>query len=205
MIDLLCLVADKNMEAVVGEVLERPRSLGIRQITKQILVHPQRDSACFEDPVAHLRNWRGAVSHALVIFDRAWEGAPSTDALRLEQNVDRKLAQLGAGWAKGIAIDPELEVWLFRDSPRLDAALGWRNRQPTLREELARIGLWNQGDSKPADPKRAIEWALRQVRLPRSSSIYRDLAAQLGIRGCADSSFLRFQSTLRGWFPAAQA
>lgn len=184
MIDLLCLVADKNMEAVVGGVLERPQSLGIREITREILVHPQRDSACYEDPVALLRGWTTTATHALVVFDRAWEGAPSTDPLQLEEDVG------------------QLEVWLFRDSPRLDDALGWRDRTPSLRDELARHGLWTAGSTKPADPKRAIEWALRQVRLPRSSSIYRQLAASLGIRGCTDPAFQRFQSTLRGWFPA---
>lgn len=204
MIDLLCLVADKNMEAVVGELLGRYQSLGIREITRQILVHPQRDSACYEDPVALLRGWTGGASHALVVFDRAWEGAPDEDPLQLEMVVDRKLGQLGAGWAKSVVIDPELEVWLFRDSPRLDEALGWKDRTPPLRQELARLRLWAADAAKPADPKQAIEWALRQARLPRSSSIYRQLAKALGTKGCTDLAFLRFQSTLRGWFPATR-
>ena len=32
MIDLFCLVADKNMEAAVSSLLDRPESLGIRSI-----------------------------------------------------------------------------------------------------------------------------------------------------------------------------
>ncbi|MBM4061621.1 MAG: hypothetical protein FJ265_11085 [Planctomycetes bacterium] len=157
MIDLVCLVADKSMEAVVGAVLDRPEALGIRPVTRTLLVHPQRDSACFHDPVPQLRGYRRDASHALVLLDRR--------------------------------------------SPRLDAALGWQGNAPPLEEQLAAVGLWQTGSAKPGNPKRAIEWALRQVRRPRSSSIYREIAATLGIRGCTDPSFRRFQTTLQAWFP----
>ena len=201
MTDLVCLVADKNMEAVVGAVLGRHQALGTRAIQSTVIVHPQRDSACYHDPTTLLRAHMGTALHALVVLDRAWEGAPDLPATELEANVDRDLQQLGGNWAKAIVIDPELEIWLFRRSPRLDDALGWRNRQPELQDQLATAGLWPLDTAKPSDPKRAMEWALREARRPRSSSIYRDIATTVGFKDCVDPSFLRFQSTLRSWFP----
>ena len=38
--DLLCLVADKNMEAAVSGLLSRPRALGIRPIARELMVPP---------------------------------------------------------------------------------------------------------------------------------------------------------------------
>lgn len=201
MIDLVCLVADKNMEATVSAVLQRHAALGTRRIEAVVLVHPQRDSACYHDPISILRGHIGTAEHAMVLFDCAWEGAPDRTAIELEADVNDKLRQLGLDWAKAIAIDPELEVWLFRRTPRLDDALGWSGRQPALQERLATLGLWADDAAKPRDPKRAIEWALREAKKPRSSSIYRELAQTIGLKDCVDPSFQRFQTTLRGWFP----
>jgi len=201
MIDLVCLVADKNMEATISAVLERHQALGTRRIESVVLVHPQRDSACYHDPANILRGHQSAARHAMVLFDRAWEGVPDRTTAQLEMDVEDQLHQLGAGWAKAIVIDPELEVWLFRRSPRLDEALGWRHRQPSLQDRLATHGLWPTDAAKPKDPKRVIEWALRDAKKPRSSSIYRELAQTIGLRDCVDPSFQRFQTTLRGWFP----
>lgn len=201
MIDLVCLVADKNMEATITAVLERHQALGTRPIDALVLVHPQRDSACYHDPASILRGHARSARHAMVLFDRAWEGVPDRTAEQLETDVEARLRPLGADWARAVVIDPELEVWLFRRTPRFDDALGWRHRQPALQDRLASNGLWPLDASKPADPKRAIEWSLREARKPRSSSIYRELASTIGLKDCVDPSFHRFQTTLRGWFP----
>jgi hypothetical protein len=200
-IDLVCLVADKNMEAVVDAILQRPQSLGIRPITTQIDVHPHRDSGCYHNATPFLRPYLRHAHHACVVMDRSWEGAPAKPTVALEADVDRHLEQLGAGWAKSIVIDPELEAWLVRRSPRLDDKLGWRGRSPTLAAALAENGMWPAAAAKPADPKATIEWALQQARVVRSSSIYRDLAGVLGTKDCTDASFGRFRAMLQAWFP----
>jgi hypothetical protein len=201
MIDLVCLVADKNMEAVVSAVLGRHEALGIRPITRELIVHPQHDSACYHNPTPLLRPYRREASHALVLLDRDWAGVPDKPVEQLEADVGEQLSQLAPDWARGIVIVPEIEVWLFSRSPRLDEALGWRGRRPALSEALATAQLWPESAPKPTDPKRAMEWALQRVQRPRSSSIYGGIAATLGTRDCTDPSFRRFQATLQAWFP----
>lgn len=199
MIDLVCLVADKNMEAVVDAVLRRPESLGIRPITHRILRHPQKDSGCFHHAVPFLRPVRSEARHALVMLDRAWDGPPGS-AKELEAAVEGNVRQLGPDWARCVVIDPVLEVWLFQRSPILEVGLGWRDREPSLQAELAANGLWPRETPKPRQPKEAVEWALRLVKRPRSSAIYGALAGQLGTQRCTDASFQRFVTILRSWF-----
>ena len=43
MIDLVCLLADKSIEAAMDAVLRRPEALGIRAIEFETVVHPRRD------------------------------------------------------------------------------------------------------------------------------------------------------------------
>ena len=202
MIDLVCLVADKSMEAVVGAAIQRHQALEIRPIQAQVLRHPQNDSACYHDPLGLLRGYLAHAKHALVLLDRAWEGVPDAPVEQLEAHVDRQLDSLRVGRAKTIVIDPELEVWLCRRSPRLDEKLGWHGRSPSLTEVMAKCGLWPQHAAKPTDPKATIERALYMAGKPRSSSTYGEVAAVLGMKDCIDPSFSRFRSTLQAWFPA---
>jgi hypothetical protein len=202
-IDLVCLVADKSMEAVLDAVLQRHQALGIRPIKTRILRHPQNDSACYKDPLGLLRGFVRSAHHGLVLFDRAWEGAPKESVEQLEAHVDKQLDSLQPGWARTVVIDPELEVWLCRRSPRLDEKLGWHGRSPSLAEEMAQCGLWPLDAAKPSDPKSTIERALYVAGKPRSSSIYGEVASVLGMKDCVDSSFTRFRSTLQTWFPSS--
>ena len=113
-------------------------------------------------------------SHALVVFDREGSGHESDPVSDLEEEVTRRLA--AAGWgdrAAAIAIDPELEVWVWSDSPHVDRCLGWEGEQPSLRAWLEEQGMWPPGEPKPQDPKLAVELALRRARKPRSSALYR--------------------------------
>lgn len=203
MIDLVSLVADKNMEAVVQGLLGKHQALGIAPITSEVIQHPQHDPGCYKAPESLLGLYRRQARHALVLLDRAWDGVPDKSGVEIEADIDRSIARLGEGWAKSIVIDPELEAWLFSRSPRLDEALGWRNRKPQLAEELARRGDWPVDAAKPTMPKKTMLWALSSVGKQKSSSIYRKIVANIGLARCTDPSFLRFQSTLRAWFPPA--
>jgi len=203
MIDLVCLVADKNIEATIKSVLDRPEAIGIRKIQYEIIVHPNRDPGCFHQPKNLLTGYRNRTEHALIIFDRRWEGSPTGTGADLEDLVEGSLRESGLEpWARAVVIDPELEVWLFSDSPHVASTLGWKDSAKKLRGTLETQGLWLPDQAKPNDPKTAVEWLLRRIRKPRSSSIYRELARRVSLGRCRDRSFLRLRSLLQGWFGA---
>jgi hypothetical protein len=121
--------------------------------------------------------------------------------LELERQVEGQL--MVNGWndrAAVVVLDPELEVWVWTDSPRVDEALGWQRKDPALRQWLRERGELQPDQQKPPRPKEAVEIALRQARLPRSSSIYFQLAMSLPFGRCTDPAFLRLRDLLRRWF-----
>lgn len=197
--DLVCLVADRSIEAAVRGLLSRPEALGIRQVDHEIFVHPRRDPGCFHEADAFLGPLRGRYQHGLVVFDRAWDGAPIQDANELEHAVGRCLGS--DGWGGVVVIEPELEAWVWSDSPHVEESLGWGDRTPALRAWLRQRGLWPAGSPKPLDPKAALEQALAAVRAPRSSAIHGNLARRVSVERCSDESFARFRSLLGIWFP----
>lgn len=119
----------------------------------------------------------------------------------LEQEVERRLSS--SGWedrAAAVVIDPELEIWVWNDSPHVEAVLGWDTGTSSLRDWLRQKGWLAEGTSKPTQPKRAVEEALRISRKPRSSAIYQQLAQRVSIDRCVDPSFVRLRQILTRWF-----
>ena len=104
-----------------------------------------------------------------------------------------------------VVIAPELENWIWQDSPHVCAHLGHDGSFTDLRQQLERKGFWRPGEAKPHRPKEAVEEVLRVNRIPRSSAIYRDLAGCIGTRGCTDRAFLSLRDAMRRWFPAASS
>ena len=199
--DLLCLVADKNIAAAVRGLLSKPKRLGITLIEHEIIVHPERDPGCFHHGPEFLRGMRSHAHHALVVLDHAWEGVPADSASDLESQLEDRLALVGLeGVARAVVIQPEVESWVFSESNHVPKALGWKGRR-SLREALDAQGLWLIDQRKPSDPKGAMEWALRQARIPRSSSIYGELAMHVGTKNCKDRAFVKFRQILQAWFP----
>ena len=202
MIDLFRLVADRNMEAAVSGLLGRPHSLGIRKIRYQVRTHGFRDPGCFHRADDVLKLFRSKARHAIVMLDQAWDGVPCDTSEETEESLRQRLRRVGmSAWACPIVIEPELEAWVFSGSPHVERILGWSNRSPRLRDALEGRALWRAGDAKPHDPKAAIEWALAEVRVNRTSKIYSELAERVSTLNCTDQSFQRFRRLLRQWFP----
>jgi hypothetical protein len=205
------LVADSNMAATFRGYFTRDqwhRSLECAafefnpDIGKDLLVDEGgNDPGVFTRAHELLRPYLATHQRALVALDCEWEGSPGKQAI-VTQITDNLLA---AGWkanaVKVIAIDPELENWLWQDNPHVAAALRYRDTL-TLRALLEQKGLWPAGQAKPPRPKEAAEWVLRQTRRPRSSAIYEELASRISIRGCTDAAFQELHATLQAWFPA---
>jgi hypothetical protein len=199
--DLVALVADKNTEYAVRGSLERSMSLGIRPVVYDLFIHPRRDPGCLNEAHDFLRPMAVGYTHALVLFDREGCGREQELPDVLADGVRERLARNGwSARAEVVVLDPELEVWVWCDSPHVAACLGWANRQPALRDWLVANSHWPSNASKPPRPKEAMEAALRQVRKPRSSAIYLELAQRVSLQGHAEPAFQRFVRALQRWF-----
>lgn len=87
------------------------------------------------------------------------------------------------------------------EHPRLRTWRQETDHEPSLRAWLETNGHWPTDAGKPPRPKKALEAALREVRKPRSSAIYRALAKSVSLGGHSEPSFLRFTQALQTWFP----
>jgi hypothetical protein len=138
------------------------------------------------------------------MFDREGCGKEDNTRSELEQIVESSMSRSGWGdRATVVVVEPELENWVFSDSPEVDVAMGWKGNNPSLRTWLEEQNFLAAGEIKPARPKEAMEAALRYVRMPRSSSIYGALAENVGIGRCTDGAFQKLKATLQAWFPTA--
>jgi hypothetical protein len=201
-LDLVVLTADKNMKTAVQGLLDRPKDMGIRSISVDIYVHPERDPGCRLRADAFLRPFVNKAAHAIVMFDREGCGKQKISRKEMESDVTSRLSRSGWGDRSAcIAIEPELENWVFSNSPEVDIAVGWLGKTPRLRTWLEERSFLMPNHTKPSRPKEAMEAALRHVRLPRSSSIYLKLAERVSLGRCKDDSFLNFKNILQSWFP----
>ena len=198
--DLAVLSADKNIEWTLRGLFSRPRSLGIREISCDFYPHPERDPGCRLRGHDFLKPFARSHAHALVVFDREGSGGDELERTALERQVEDRLSS--SGWddrAAAVVIDPELEIWVWNDSPHVESALGWSG-STSLREWLTQKGWLPEGATKPAQPKAAVEEALRLAGRPRSSSVYHELARRVGTDRCVDAAFLKLRRTLVRWF-----
>lgn len=201
--NLVILVADKNMEFAVRGILARRNALGLREISFNLYVHPERDPGCLNRGHDFLRPFAKSHARALILLDHDGCGRESVSAEQLETDIESRLSQSPWEGCAAIVITPELENWVWTDSPHVDAVLGWTGQNPSLRSWLTARGYWQQGEIKPRAPKAATEAAMRVVRKQRSSSLYADLAGKVSLERCSDRAFVKLKATLRSWFGSA--
>ncbi|MDX9760141.1 MAG: hypothetical protein RBU27_13360 [Bacteroidota bacterium] len=201
--DLVILCADKDMEFGLRGLLSRPASVGIRSISFDIFVETEHDPACARRGVAFLRMYSLQYQNALLLFDLSGSGRDTSNRVELQRELNEGLAQ--SGWeqrAATIVIDPELEAWVWSDSPHVDRVVGWTDNQASLREWLREQRWLPDGESKPPNPKEAFEAALRKCGTPRSASLYQELGKSVGVSRCTDAAYHELLTHLRAWFPA---
>ncbi|MDN3234328.1 hypothetical protein [Pseudomonas sp. WAC2] len=204
------LVADSNMAATFRGYFKRDGwhlSLGCApfemntDVGADLLVDEGgNDPGVYTKGHELLRPYQSSHHRALVVLDCKWEGAP--DKAAIVEHITARL--VASGWAedavKVIAIEPELENWLWQDKPQVADALRYKGDKP-LRQYLADNGWWPADVAKPPRPKEAAEWVLRQTRRPRSSAIYQELAEYISIKGCTDAAFAEMHAAFLAWFP----
>lgn len=199
---LVVLVADKDMEAVVRGLLTRSKALGVRAVEFEVYAHPGHDSGCRSQGVTFLRTFCKQYEHCLLMFDREGSGREDLDATELETRLEGELQ--ANGWQdRGavVVLDPELEIWVWSDSPEVDRSLGWSGRLPSVRDWLVEEQFLKQRDLKPERPKEAFRHALQHVRKPPSPAIFSELARSVSVNRCTDRAFQKFTHTLSSWFP----
>ena len=200
--DLVILVADKDMKHALLGLLTRTEALGIREIETDIHVHPEHDPACAQRGVEFLSMFVGQYRHALLMFDHEGSGKESITPIELQESLNAGFTNSDWGdRARAIVLSPELEVWIWGDSPHVDYVAGWKNRSSGLRPWLIEEGWLETVHSKPYRPKEAFVAALKEANVPRSASLYEQIASKVSLRRCQDASFLRFKTVLRTWFP----
>ena len=200
--DLVILVADKDQQYALKGMLSRPEALGVRTVAADIFVHPEHDPACALHGVDFLANFSGQYRYGLLIFDHKGSGREETTPQELQETLNAEFAS--SAWesrARAIVLSPELEMWIWSDSPHVDDVAGWKNRNPGLRPWLVEQAYLREGEVKPARPKEAFEAALREARKPRSASLYQQIAERVSLRRCTDTAFLELKDILTNWFP----
>ncbi|MDI6709288.1 MAG: hypothetical protein QME76_01125 [Bacillota bacterium] len=201
--DMVVLVSDRNIEFAVKGILNRCDALNIRQITNDFFVHPEHDPGCRLRAHDFLRGLIRRYKYALVVLDREGCGSETPTRKVLEKEIEQRLAISGwNGRAAAVVIDPELEVWVWSNSPHVERILGWAGMQPDLRTWLSLKGYLRPGELKPRRPKEAVQQALYLAGKARSSSLYQRLAQNVSLTRCVDPAFVKLKLTLRSWFPA---
>ncbi len=205
--DCIFLVADKQMESVFkGFLKERNNfhlSLGTRPFTCDIKAdRAGNDPGLYTRSHELLRPYYRTHQHAVVVLDSDWQGAPEAEAIRTKIKGDLT----STGWHRGnievIVIDPELEIWLWQDSPHIANAFQF-NYHPysSLKSWLEDKGLWPPTQLKPVQPKKAFEQLSIEAHIPYSGAIYSKIVQRVSVSGCTDRAFCLLLETLQHWFP----
>ena len=197
--DLVALVADGHQEKALHVLLnQRIDSLGICGIRADVYVHPMRDPGVYRQAAGFLAPFQQSHRYALVMLDVSFPGSPGSRAA-IECEIEKRLAQ--RGWierSQVVAIEPELEAWVWSDSPHVADVLGQRRTQ--IRRFAERHGWWRASDPKPREPGRLFRAVLREARKPPSAAIFGELAKRVSLERCADPAFAKLRATLRTWF-----
>jgi len=215
--ELLFRVADKCMAESIAGVFDRmawEHVIGCRRFefdnrvgSGDIKVASGRnDPGLFSEGCELVRPFFGEYRRVVMIVDEDWKGSPKAEKIeaRLRDHLVR------AGWSHDdvlpLVVCPEVDVWLWSESPHSAAALGWPS-WAELRPALEREGWIRPGQAKPDQPKEAADWALRHCghNARRSAALYRQVASKASIKRCEDTSLERLLNALRTWFPQESA
>jgi len=197
--DLCLLVADLDIAQAMEAALKRPKSLDIRNITFEIKTHPNRDSGMRTTRPQMLSLLNRQYSHGLLILDYEGSGTQKENSIALEKELDARLRTCWGRHAKAIAIEPELEAWMWGNDNTLREILEWRDDR-NLHDWLTEQGFQFLPNNKPVRPKESFEKILSEMKCRRSSTIYADIASRISLQKCSDASFLRLRNTLIDWF-----
>lgn len=199
---MLCVVPDNSIKAAIEGICSRGASLQIDSPLLQFAVHPGHDAGCFREAHEIARGYLGTVDQCIVVFDLEGCGQEVLGATAIEESVESRMR--ANGWAnncRAIVIEPELEAWVWSQSPVVERELGWAiGSVPNLGSWLKEENWIAETQSKPSRPKEAFLAAIRKVKKAQSPAIFKRLAQGVSLEQCEDRSFLRLRETLKEWF-----
>jgi hypothetical protein len=198
--DLALLVADKNMDFAMRGILNRSKALGIRSVTYESRQHVNRDGGVRTTGPETLALLRKQFHHGIVMLDWEGSGTKAKSAIGLEQELDERLARTWGTRAKAIAIEPELDVWIWGTDNALRSIFEWPEAE-SIRGWLAGRGYAFDDSQKPVRPKEALDELMVWLDQPRSSVLYERITGKISLAQCVDPAFRRLRSTLQSWFP----
>lgn len=188
------------MEYLLKGLLPRiPMVEQIEPFIFDISVHPERDAGIIKSSAEILRAFVDKYDFSVVILDHDGCGMESSSRIEIENKLENDLSK--SGWNNrccAIAIDPELENWIWVNERRMEEAISWENDQSIYRW-LASQGWKNEDEFKPSCPKEAFEASLRLSQTPRSSSIYYEISHRASYKKCTDPAFIKLLSTIKKW------
>lgn len=194
---LIVVVADRSMKATIDAILARPTF----RIKADSQVMQNYDASVVRDSPAYLRSFIKSYKYALVMCDRVGCGRNETREV-IEHDIEARLAANGwAGRSAAIVIDPELDVWIWQRSQHVAKALGWLDGPTALYKWLEHEKYICTGDIKPQNPKVALDKALWKSGVPKSSSVFKEVAGAVSLNRCADPAFGKLRAVLQKWFP----
>ncbi len=200
--DLVVLVADKDARYGLQGFLARHHLPSIRPVNLEpsdIIVYNQHDSGVIRDATTLLRPFLSSHRYALVCFDLEGCGKCG-EAANLERQVEEDLSR--NGWQQrsiSVIFEPELERWLWNGSAAFAKYLKL-DTYALLQKSLEQNFVFDHA-GKPIRPKEAFRAALRNAKMPLSSSLYEELGRSLSASRCQERSFLKLIATLQVWFP----
>lgn len=209
--DCVFFVADKSIGETFIGFLSRPdreEMLGCGPFAFDpredvFVANGQNDPGIYNRGGELLRPFQHTHHKAVLVLDCDWDASPGQTAII--DNVTRQLTE--SGWAADavavIAIDPELEQWIWQDSPILANELRL-NAPQGLKAALQARDLWPQQLPKPPAPKELFNQLRRENNVKVSSSTFRRIASRVPIAACRDSEFLRLVAQLQAWFPVEE-
>ena len=199
--DLVLLTADEDTQLTMEGLFSRPEALGIRPITAAFVVHPRRDPGVFRQGAEILRPYIREARFALVVLDREGCGREKLSREEIEEQIEKDMARNGwPGRSAAVAIDPELEIWAWTGDDQVAKILGWEGNYASLEGWLTEKGFWSSRQLKPRCPKKALQAVLRRTKVPRSASLYKELARAVKLDLCTDPAFHKLRRVLREWF-----
>lgn len=207
--DCMFYVADLNMAEAFKGFLLRDKfylSLGCSAFDFDPLQDLARakgktDGGLWRQAGTLLKGYLRTHQRLVVCLDCDFGGSPGQ--AQIKEDISQQL--LATGWQQPsfivLAIDPELEQWIWQDSIHLEQVLKHQS-PPSLRAALAASNDWPPGADKPINPKGTLVSLVdRNLGGDRSSSLYAKITSKVSPARCADPEFQALRKQLQVWFP----